>query len=139
VFTPKLNNKLPHNGSRQLERHVVLVAPQIHWNAGNIGRTCLATGAFLHLVRPLGFSLESREVKRAGLDYWQKVELAVWDDFSEFLAEMMPRKSELAMFSKRGANPFSSSDRKPVVFPTKFCANLQISPTTFPLHLKSGH
>ena len=108
MFTPKLNNKLPHNGSRQLERHVVLVAPQIHWNAGNIGRTCLATGAFLHLVRPLGFSLESREVKRAGLDYWQKVELAVWDDFSEFLAEMMPRKSELAMFSKRGANPFWS-------------------------------
>ncbi|MBK9409534.1 MAG: hypothetical protein IPN47_16085 [Gemmatimonadetes bacterium] len=50
--------------------HVVLVHPEIHWNTGNAGRTCLAAGATLHLVEPLGFSLDEREVKRAGLDYW---------------------------------------------------------------------
>ena len=49
--------------------HVVLVHPEIHWNTGNAGRTCLAAGAALHLVEPLGFSLEARQVKRAGLDY----------------------------------------------------------------------
>jgi tRNA (cytidine/uridine-2'-O-)-methyltransferase len=52
---------------------VVLVAPEIHWNTGNIGRTCLGAGARLHLIRPLGFSLDSRQVKRAGLDYWERV------------------------------------------------------------------
>jgi tRNA (cytidine/uridine-2'-O-)-methyltransferase len=55
--------------------HVVLVHPEIHWNTGNAGRTCLATGATLHLIEPLGFSLGEREVKRAGLDYWEHVDL----------------------------------------------------------------
>ncbi len=53
--------------------HVVLVEPEIHWNTGNAGRTCLAVGAQLHLVRPLGFSLDDKEVRRAGLDYWARV------------------------------------------------------------------
>ena len=61
-----------------LERHVVLVAPEIHWNTGNIGRTCLGAGARLHLIEPLGFSLESRQVKRAGLDYWERVSPRIW-------------------------------------------------------------
>jgi tRNA (cytidine/uridine-2'-O-)-methyltransferase len=103
-----LRKNRPHNYSPQLERHVVLVAPEIHWNTGNIGRTCLATDAFLHLIRPLGFSLESREVKRAGLDYWEKVKPAVWDNFSDFLAEMTPQKTEVAVFSKKGTKPFWS-------------------------------
>ena len=91
---------------RKLERHVVLVAPEIHWNTGNIGRTCLATGAFLHLIKPLGFSLDSREVQRAGLDYWEKVKLTLWNDFDEFLKKMTPQDGEVAVFSKRGANSF---------------------------------
>ena len=49
--------------------HIVLVEPEIHFNTGNVGRTCLATGAKLHLVKPLGFSLDDARVKRAGLDY----------------------------------------------------------------------
>jgi hypothetical protein len=53
--------------------HVVLVEPEIHWNTGNAGRTCLAVGAQLHLIRPLGFSLDEKEVRRAGLDYWPRV------------------------------------------------------------------
>jgi tRNA (cytidine/uridine-2'-O-)-methyltransferase len=58
--------------------HVVLVHPEIPWNAGNAGRSCLAAGARLHLVRPLGFSLVDREVRRAGLDYWDRVDPVVW-------------------------------------------------------------
>jgi|CXWL01.1.fsa_nt_gi tRNA (cytidine/uridine-2'-O-)-methyltransferase len=61
--------------------HVVLVAPEIHWNTGNAGRTCLAVGARLHLVEPLGFSLDERAVRRAGLDYWPRVPLSVWSSW----------------------------------------------------------
>jgi len=103
-----LSKNFPHKDSNQTERHVVLIAPEIHWNTGNIGRTCVATGALLHLIKPLGFSLGSREVKRAGLDYWEKVDLTVWDDFESFLAGMAPQSAEVALFSKRGARPFWS-------------------------------
>ena len=96
------------NSSLRIERHVVLIAPEIHWNTGNIGRTCVATGAFLHLIKPLGFSLGSRELKRAGLDYWEKVNLTVWNDFEGFLSGMAPQCGEVALFSKRGDRPFWS-------------------------------
>lgn len=105
--------------SHPYERHVVLVAPEVHWNTGNIGRTCLGAGASLHLIRPLGFSLESREVKRAGLDYWPRVRLSVWEDFSHFRESMNPRKSEVAVFAKKGKKPFwsvPSSDRLFLIF-----------------------
>jgi tRNA (cytidine/uridine-2'-O-)-methyltransferase len=76
-----------------LDLHVVLVAPEIHWNTGNAGRTCLAAGATLHLIEPLGFSLESREVRRAGLDYWPRVPLRVWESWNEF-EEHLPGMGE---------------------------------------------
>jgi tRNA (cytidine/uridine-2'-O-)-methyltransferase len=88
------------------ERHIVLVSPEIHWNTGNIGRTCVATGSFLHLIQPLGFSLESKEVKRAGLDYWEQVKLSVWKDFDHFDLKLKPTAAEVAIFSKTGARPF---------------------------------
>lgn len=87
-------------------RHVVLVAPEVHWNTGNVGRTCLGAGAMLHLIRPLGFSLDDRQVKRAGLDYWPKVPLRVWDDFNQFLAGMKPAREQLVLLTKRGRRPF---------------------------------
>jgi len=62
--------------------HVVLVEPEIHWNTGNAGRTCLAVSAQLHLVEPLGFSLGEPEVRRAGLDYWPRVAPRVWPDWA---------------------------------------------------------
>lgn len=68
--------------------HVVLVHPEIHWNTGNAGRTCLATGATLHLIEPLGFSLDDREVKRAGLDYWEHVDRRVWPSWTAFEREL---------------------------------------------------
>src|SRR3990172_5209990 len=70
------------------EIHVVLVAPEIHWNTGNAGRTCLAAGATLHLVGPLGFSLDAKEVRRAGLDYWERVPLRLWENFDELDAAL---------------------------------------------------
>jgi tRNA (cytidine/uridine-2'-O-)-methyltransferase len=66
--------------------NVVLVEPEIPPNTGNVGRLCLATGSALHLVKPLGFSLEDRQLKRAGLDYWKNVDLRTWDSFAELQA-----------------------------------------------------
>ena len=59
--------------------HVVLHQPEIPHNTGAVGRLCLATGARLHLIKPLGFSLDDAQVRRAGLDYWAEVDLRVWD------------------------------------------------------------
>src|SRR5437763_14440315 len=64
--------------------HVVLVHPEIHWNTGNAGRTCLAAGAVLHLIEPLGFSLRERPVRRAGLDYWAHVGARGWPGWEAF-------------------------------------------------------
>jgi tRNA (cytidine/uridine-2'-O-)-methyltransferase len=61
--------------------NVVLVEPEIPPNTGNIGRLCLATGSTLHLVKPLGFSLDDRQLRRAGLDYWDEVPVQLWDSF----------------------------------------------------------
>jgi len=66
--------------------HVVLVEPEIHWNTGNAGRTCLGAGAKLHLVEPLGFSLDARQVRRAGLDYWSRVPVSSWPSWDAFAA-----------------------------------------------------
>ena len=89
-----------------VERHVVLIAPDVHWNTGNIGRTCIGADAYLHLIQPLGFSIDSREVKRAGLDYWHKVKLSVWDNFASFVDKMKPGKKEMAYFTKNGKTSF---------------------------------
>ena len=78
--------------------HVVLVHPEIPWNTGNAGRSCLAAGARLHLVRPLGFSLVEREVRRAGLDYWDAVAPRVWPSWEE-LEVALPSLGEPWLFS----------------------------------------
>lgn len=67
--------------------NVVLVAPEIPQNTGNIARTCAATGSVLHLIRPLGFDISERAVRRAGLDYWHLVDVRVYDDLGDFYAE----------------------------------------------------
>ncbi len=65
--------------------NIVLHEPEIPSNTGNIGRTCVATGTALHLIRPLGFSLDDRNLKRAGLDYWPHLRLYLYDSFEDFL------------------------------------------------------
>jgi tRNA (cytidine/uridine-2'-O-)-methyltransferase len=81
--------------------HVVLVHPEIHWNTGNAGRSCLAAGATLHLIEPLGFSLDEREVRRAGLDYWEHVDLRVGPAWEAFEREL-PSLGEPFFFSTKG-------------------------------------
>ncbi len=65
--------------------NIVLVEPQIPPNTGTIGRLCVNLGATLHLVKPLGFDIDDKAVKRAGLDYWSQLDLVVWESFEEFL------------------------------------------------------
>ena len=66
--------------------HIVLFQPEIPHNTGAVGRLCLATGARLHLIKPLGFSIDDRQLKRAGLDYWKEVDVHVWDSLEELRA-----------------------------------------------------
>lgn len=70
--------------------HLVLVAPEIPHNAGAAGRLALATGSRLHLVKPLGFSLDDKQVRRAGLDYWPEVDLRLWENFAELREQADP-------------------------------------------------
>lgn len=78
--------------------HVALVEPEIHWNTGNAGRSCLAAGATLHLVGPLGFSLSDKRVRRAGLDYWQFVQPRRWRSWSD-LEAALPELGEPLFFT----------------------------------------
>lgn len=67
--------------------HIVLYQPEIPHNTGAVGRLCLATGARLHLIKPLGFSLDDKLLKRAGLDYWREVDVRVWETLEDLRAE----------------------------------------------------
>jgi tRNA (cytidine/uridine-2'-O-)-methyltransferase len=78
--------------------HIALVEPEIHWNTGNIGRTALAVGAELHLIEPIGFSLDDKQLRRAGLDYWPRVRLRSWPDWERFEREL-PRLGEPYFFT----------------------------------------
>lgn len=70
---------------------VVLLEPEIPQNTGNIARTCVAAGAALHLIEPLGFSLDDRQVKRAGLDYWFDLDVHLWSSMEHFLQKISPK------------------------------------------------
>ncbi len=91
---------------------MVLVEPEIHWNTGNIGRTCLAAGAQLHLIEPLGFSLDDKAVRRAGLDYWVRVDPKVWPSWDEF-ERKSPPLGALSLVSPDGARSLWSVDLRP--------------------------
>ena len=93
--------------------HVAIVAPEIPWNTGNAGRTCLAVGAQLHLIEPLGFSLAEREIRRAGLDYWSRVAPAVWPDWPSFEARL-PELGAPFFFAPRARRSF-----RDVVYPQR--------------------
>ena len=69
-----------------MTNHIVLFEPRIHFNTGNIARTCAATNTHLHLIRPFGFEITDKNLKRAGLDYWDKVNITYHDDLAAFMA-----------------------------------------------------
>ena len=74
--------------------NIVLVEPQIPQNTGNISRTCAVTGAHLHLVRPLGFEVSDKHLKRAGLDYWDKLDITYYDGLDDFFEKNYDKAAE---------------------------------------------
>src|SRR5262245_8254706 len=87
--------------------NVVLVEPEIPPNTGNVGRLCLATRSTLHLVRPFGFSLEDRQLRRAGLDYWNEVPLQLWDSF-EALQMAQAKSTRYFFLTTKVQSPYYS-------------------------------
>lgn len=84
------------------EMKVVLVTPEIPGNTGSVGRTCVALDLELILIRPYGFDISDKSVRRAGLDYWQHVQLSEYDDWGAFLSERAPRRDQLFFFEDDG-------------------------------------
>jgi len=87
--------------------HVVLHEPEIHYNTGNIGRTCVVTGCGLHLIEPLGYSLDDKYVKRAGMDYWPELDLHVYKNYDEF-SDMNPG-ARIFMATTKGGVPYTDA------------------------------
>jgi tRNA (cytidine/uridine-2'-O-)-methyltransferase len=84
--------------------NIVLVEPQIPQNTGNISRTCAVTGASLHLIKPLGFEVSDKKLKRAGLDYWHELNISYYDGLDEFF---LKNSGEFYFFSTKGENIYS--------------------------------
>jgi tRNA (cytidine/uridine-2'-O-)-methyltransferase len=92
--------------------NIVLYEPDIPWNTGNIGRTCVATGSTLHLIGRLGFSINDKEVRRSGLDYWAKLKLQKHPDWEAF-SWTLPPNASLFFFSKKAARDYWDATFKP--------------------------
>lgn len=87
------------------ELNLVLVEPEIPQNTGNVARTCAVTGAALHIVRPMGFTIDDKKLKRAGLDYWDKLDITYYDSLSDFLEKT--KDESLFFFSTKATNVHS--------------------------------
>ena len=87
--------------NEQFSLNIVLVEPEIPQNTGNICRTCAATGAKLHLIEPLGFSIDDKQVRRAGLDYWHLLDVTVYSDLDDFFEK---NSGEYYFFTTKGGN-----------------------------------
>lgn len=123
--------------------NVVLVEPEIPPNTGNIGRLCVATRSKLHLVRPFGFSLDDRQLRRAGLDYWSEVQLQLWDSF-EALQRTQVAGTRYFFLTTKSQRPYYSVNFEPKDFlvfgretkglPHKLLAANSESCITIPMH-----
>ena len=94
--------------------NIVLVEPEIPQNTGNIARTCSVTGAALHLVKPLGFEIDDKKMKRAGLDYWHELEIYYYENLAEFLEKN--KDENLYFFSKKASHIYSEIEYPERVF-----------------------
>ena len=105
---PNIHNRKSKHGN---PLHIVLYQPEIPYNAGSVGRTCVAVGAKLWLVRPLGFRLDDRHLRRAGLDYWQHLQWEVVDDWNA-LVERLPQRRPW-FFSKTATTLYTDVEFEP--------------------------
>ena len=104
--------------------NIVLVNPEIPFNTGNIGRSCVATGTMLHLVGKLGFKIESKEIRRSGLDYWPNLNYRRYADWEEFLAVNHPQEENLFFLSTKGTKSYWDArfaDNSYLVFGAESC------------------
>ncbi len=93
-----------------MKLNIVLIEPEIPQNTGNIARTCAALGAKLHLVHPLGFKITEKAVKRAGLDYWDKLEIEEHTSFEKFLEKYKPENHNMFFVTTKGKHVYSEPD-----------------------------
>ena len=93
-----------------MKLNIVMVEPEIPQNTGNIARTCAATGTKLHLVHPLGFDISEKAVRRAGLDYWDKVEIEEHESFEEFLNKYKPEEHNMFFATTKGKHVYSDPE-----------------------------
>ena len=96
-----------------MKLNIVMVEPQIPQNTGNVARTCAVTGAALHLVKPYGFTITDRALKRAGLDYWDKLEIYEYDSLDDFFQKT---NGEYYYFTTKGKNVYSDVEYKDNVY-----------------------
>ena len=87
--------------------HIVLLEPEIPANTGNIGRSCVCTGSRLHLIRPLGFEVNDKMIRRAGLDYWKDLNVQIYDDFADFLRRNPDSKGRLFMATTKARQTYA--------------------------------
>ena len=90
-----------------MEINIVMVEPEIPQNTGNIARSCAATGAKLHLVHPLGFDISEKQVKRAGLDYWDKVNIEEHESLEAFMNKYKEFKNDMFFYTTKGKHVYS--------------------------------
>ena len=93
-----------------MKLHVVMIEPEIPQNTGNIARTCAITGAKLHLVHPLGFKIDEKSIKRAGLDYWDKLEIEEHTSLEEFLNQYKPEENDMFFATTKGKTKYTDVD-----------------------------
>ena len=115
--------------------NIVLIHPQIHANTGNIARTCAVTGASLHLVKPLGFSLDDKHLRRAGLDYWDKLDIHYYESTEEFFEKN--QNSPMYFFSARANKSFSRIEYPKGVFIVFGQEDTGLSPEILSSHRES--
>jgi len=111
-FYKEKRNLIPYYRWQEgVNLHIVLVEPEIPQNTGNIARTCALTRSSLHLVKPLGFSIADRYLKRAGLDYWDKVQVTVWDSFAEVAAHF--KNNRMYMATTKASRTYTQVNYQP--------------------------
>ncbi len=93
--------------------NIVLHEPEIPQNTGNIARTCAATGAALHIIRPMGFEIDDKKLKRAGLDYWDKLDITYYDSYEDFLAKNPDALEKIYYFTTKAPRAYTEVSPSP--------------------------